>query len=61
MIIHTVLGNRAHPEHGVASIPFPISADEYSRIIEMLRAIEVGDVLKPDCHIARDGSIRNFV
>ena len=52
MIIHTVLGNSAHPEYGVASIPFPISADEYLRLIEMLRAIEVGDVLKPDCHIA---------
>lgn len=52
MIIHTVLGNSAHPEYGVASIPFPISTEEYPRIIEMLRAIEVGDVLKPDCHIA---------
>lgn len=52
MIIHTVLGNRTHPEYGVASIPFPISTEEYPRIIEMLEALEVGDVLKPDCHIA---------
>ena len=52
MIIHTVLGNRAHPEYGVASIPFPISTDEYPRIIEMLKALEVGDVQKLDCHIA---------
>ena len=52
MIIHTVLGNRAHPEYGVASIPFPVSTDEYPRIIEMLEALEVGDVLKSDCHIA---------
>ena len=52
MIIHTVIGNRAHPEYGVASIPFPISTEEYPRIIEMLEALEVGDVLKPDCHIA---------
>ena len=52
MIIHTVLGNRAHPEYGVASIPFPIPTEEYPRIIEMLEALEVGDVLKSDCHIA---------
>ena len=52
MIIHTVMGNRSHPEYGVASIPFPISTEEYPRIIEMLEALEVGDTLKPDCHVA---------
>ena len=52
MIIHTVMGNRSHPEYGVASIPFPIPTEEYPCIIEMLEALEVGDVLKPDCHIA---------
>ena len=52
MIIHTVIGNRTHPEYGVASIPFPIPTEEYPRIIEMLKALEVGDVRKLDCHIA---------
>ena len=52
MIIHTVIGNRTHPEYGVASIPFPIPTEEYPRIIEMLEALEVGDVRKSDCHIA---------
>jgi len=52
MIIHTVIGNRTHPEYGVASIPFPIPTEEYPCIIEMLEALEVGDVLKSDCHIA---------
>lgn len=56
MIIHTVIGNRTHPEYGVASIPFPISTKEYPRIIEMLEALEVGDVLKSDCHIAEHES-----
>ena len=46
MIIHTVLGNRAHPEYGAASIPFHISADEYPRIIEMLKALEVGYAIR---------------
>ena len=53
MIIHTVIGNRAHPEYGVASIPLPISTDEYQRIIEMLKALEVGAVRKSDCHVAK--------
>ena len=52
MIVHTVMGNISHPEYGVASIPFPIPTEEYPRIIEMLEALEVGDVLKSDCHIA---------
>ena len=52
MLIYTAIGNRAHPEYGVVSIPFPISTDEYQRIIEMLKALEVGDVRKSDCHIA---------
>ena len=52
MIIHTVMGNRTHPEYGVASIPVPIPTEEYPRIIEMLEALEIGDVLKSDCHIA---------
>ena len=52
MIIHTVIGNRAHPEYGVASIPFPIPTEEYPRIIEMLKALGTGDIRKPDCHVA---------
>lgn len=57
MIIHTVMGNGPHPEYGVASIPFPIPTEEYPRIIEMLEALEVGDVLKSDCHIAEIESL----
>lgn len=52
MIIHTVMGNISHPEYGVTSIQFPIPTEDYPRIIEMLEALEVGDVLKSDCHIA---------
>ena len=52
MIIHTVMGNISHQEYGVASIPFPIPTEDYPRIIEMLKALEVGDVRKLDCHIA---------
>lgn len=33
----------------IRSIPFPIPTEEYPRIIEMLEALEVGDVLKSDC------------
>ena len=57
MIIHTVIGNRTHPEYGVASIPFPIPTEEYPRSIEMLEALEIGDVRKSDCHIAEIESL----
>lgn len=34
MTIYTVLGNREHPDYGVASIPFPIPDEDYTRIID---------------------------
>lgn len=52
MTIYTVLGNREYPDFGVASIPFPIPNEDYPRIIDMLSAIEIGDVHKADCHVA---------
>lgn len=51
MTIHTVLGNREHPDYGVASIPFPIPNEDYPRIIGMLNAIEIGVVHNSDCYI----------
>lgn len=33
MILHAVLGNPNHPEYGVATIPFPISHDQYAHCI----------------------------
>ena len=51
MIIHAVLGNPNHPEHGVATIPFPIPHDQYAHCMELLEALEIGDAVKADCQV----------
>ena len=48
-IFRAVISNKAHPEFGVASIPFPIPDNEYDRTLEMLKAMDLGDVLAQDC------------
>ena len=51
MMIHAVLGNPNHPEHGVATIPFPIPHDQYAHCMELLEALEIGDAVKADCQV----------
>lgn len=51
MIFKAALNNRAHPEYGDASIPFPIPSSEYDHTIEMLDAIGFGDALAQDCRV----------
>ena len=51
MMIQAVLGNPHHPEYGVATIPFPIPHDQYARCMELLEALEIGDVVKADCKV----------
>lgn len=51
MIFTAVLSNPNHPEYGVASVPFPISQEQYDEIIGMLDQIEVGDPLNHDCKL----------
>ena len=36
MMFQAVLSNRAHPEYGVATIPFPIPRDQYAHCMELL-------------------------
>lgn len=50
-MIQAVLSNSKHPEYGVATIPFPIPETQYNHCIELLRALEIGDVLKRDCRV----------
>lgn len=52
MMIQAVLSNPSHPEYGVATIPFPIPHDQYAHCMELLAALETGDVVKADCMIA---------
>ena len=46
-----VLGNRDHPEYGVATIPFPIPREEYDQCIKQLAALEIGDAVRRDCQV----------
>ena len=50
-MIQAVLGNPGHPEYGVATIPFPISHDQYAYCMELLEALEIGDAVKADCKV----------
>ena len=51
MQYQAVLSNAQHPEYGVLTVPFPIPAEQYDEIIEMLEALEIGDPLKHDCRV----------
>ncbi len=50
-IIKAVLSNPRHPEYGQITIPFPIPNKEYDHSIELLKALELGDVLQRDCQV----------
>ena len=39
--MQVILGNRDHPEYGVATIPFPIPREEYDHCIKLLDALEM--------------------
>lgn len=50
-VFHAVLGNPHHPECGVATVPFPIPAEEYDHVIEMMEALEIGSPTSLDCQV----------
>ena len=47
MIFQAILSNKAHPEYGVATIPFPILSNQCDHIIELLEAMSIGDATAP--------------
>ena len=51
MMLQAILSNPSHPEYGVATIPFPIPHDQYAHCMELLEALEIGDVVKADCKV----------
>lgn len=51
MQFHAILSNPAHPEYGVATIPFPLSMKEYDHSLEVLEALEIGDAVRQDCKV----------
>ena len=50
-MLKAVLSYPMHPEHGVVTVPFPISEEEYDHTMELLEGIDIGDVLRQDCHV----------
>ena len=50
-IMSVELGNAAHPEYGVATIPFPIPDDAYESCLKLLEPLEIGDVTAQDCKV----------
>lgn len=53
MYLRAVIENRKRPKYGEASIPFPIEMDRYEDVLDILKAMDIGDALKADCGINR--------
>ena len=45
------LSNPVHPEYGSLTVPFPIPADEYDRVLDKLDVLEAGDAVRRDCRV----------
>lgn len=50
-MMQAILGNAAHPEYGVVTIPFPLPREEYNHSMEILEALEIGDAVRQDCKV----------
>lgn len=44
--------NKAHPEYGTVSLPFPIQLEEYDENLKMLDALDIGGHIERDCFVA---------
>ena len=51
MIFNAVVSNKAHPEYGQATIPFPIPDSEYDHTIELLEGLDIGSPTNRDCRV----------
>lgn len=50
-VMSVELGNAAHPEYGVATIPFPIPDDAYEACLKLLEPLGIGGVTAQDCKV----------
>lgn len=51
MQFHATISNTAHPEYGVATIPFPLPREEYDHSMEIMESLETGDAVRQDCKV----------
>ena len=59
-MMSAVLSSPGHPEYGVAAIPFSIPHNQYAHCMELLGALEIGNVVKVDCKVEKNDDIFNF-
>lgn len=50
-VMSVELGNAAHPEYGVATIPLPIPDDAYEACLKLLEPLGIGGVTAQDCRV----------
>ena len=50
-MLKAVLANANHPEYGVVTIPFPIPREQFDHCMELVEALEIGNVSARDCHV----------
>ena len=51
MIFQATVSNKAHPEYGQATIPFPIPDSDYDQTIELLEGLAIGSSTGQDCRV----------
>ena len=51
LIFQALVSNKAHPEYGAATIPFPIPGSDYDRTIELLEELAIGSPTDQDCQV----------
>ncbi len=55
-MMNVTLSNPNHPEYGVMTAPFPIPDGQYSHVLDMLTALNIGDACKADCKVEKINS-----
>ena len=51
MMFQAKLKNKAHPEYGVVTVPFPLHRDNYSHYIRLTKILEIGSATERDCWV----------
>ena len=51
MIMKTAISNKAHPEYGQTTIPFPIPDSDYDHTIGLLEGMGIGSPTAQDCRV----------
>ena len=49
--MNAVISNAKHPEYGHVTVSFPIPAEKYENVLDLLNVLEIGDTLVQDCKI----------